>query len=114
MKTAFNSRLAFRNARGSIGFALYAAGLVLAFGPLRIAIAGDAAAELSQSVPAHAPGKWRATGDLVTARFSHTSTLLLNGQVLAAGGVGSDLLTTLASAELCDPPTGVWTATGSM
>jgi Galactose oxidase, central domain len=65
-------------------------------------------------VPAPAPGKWRATGELVTARAYHTATLLLNGQVLVTGGVGEDGLTALASAELYDPATGVWTETGSM
>ena len=78
------------------------------------AIAGDnAAAELSQSVPAHAPGRWRATGDLVTARWNHSATLLSNGQVLVAGGLGTGSIF-LASAELYDPATGTWTETGSM
>ena len=107
--------IAFLNPRVLTGFALYAAGLVLAFAPMSSAVAGDnAAAELSQSVPAHAPGRWRATGDLVTARCrSH-------GDVAAerAGAGGrrhrQRWLTVLASAELYDPATGVWTATGSM
>ena len=100
----------FLNPCALIGFALYAAGLALAFGPVSSAAAGDnAAAELNQSVPAQAPGHWRVTGDLVTARYGHTATLLPNRQVLVAGG-----LYFLASAELYDPTTGVWTATGSM
>ena len=115
MKTVSTSRTLLLNSRILIGFALYVAGLVLGVAFTGSAVAEDnVAAELSQSVPTHAPGKWKATGDLGTARFSHTSTLLLNGQVLVAGGVGSDLLTSLASAELYDPATGVWTATGSM
>jgi len=40
-----------------------------------------------------------------TARYYHTATSLLNGQVLVVSGV---------SPELYDPATGVWTATGSM
>ena len=32
-------------------------------------------------------GAWTATGSLNTGRCCHTTTLLLNGQVLAAGGV---------------------------
>ena len=73
MKTACTSRLAFLNPRILIGFALYAAGLVLAFGIMSSAVAGDnPTAELSPSVPAQAPGKWKVTGSLVTARYRHT------------------------------------------
>src|SRR6266516_2152112 len=115
MKAARPPQIIFLNPRVLIGFALYAIGLVLALAPMSSAIAGDnPAAEMSQSTPAHAPGKWRATGDLVTARFSHTATLLLNRQVLVTGGIGSDGLTVLASAELYDPAIGMWTATGRM
>ena len=87
MKTECNSRAALLNSRILVGFALYAAGLVLAFAPMSSAAAEDnAAAELSQSVPATAPGAWKVTGDLVTARYGHTATLLPNGQVLVSGG----------------------------
>ena len=114
MKTESTSRLAFLNPRVLIGFALYAAGVVLAFAAMSSAAAGDNAdAELSQSVPAQAPGKWRITGRMTTAREYHTATLLRNGQVLVAGGFNSTA-TDLASAELYDPATGTWTATGSM
>src|SRR6266571_1404824 len=112
MKRECTSQLTFRNPRVSIGFALYAAGLVLAMAFIGSVVAGDNdTAELSQSVPAHAPGKWKATGDLGTARFSHTATLLPNGQVLVAGGFNNH---DLASAELYDPATGLWTETGSL
>jgi hypothetical protein len=80
MKTKSNSRSAFFNPRVVIGFALCAAGLVLA------AAEDKTATELSQSVPAQASGTWEVTGNLVTARHGHTSTLLSNGQVLVAGG----------------------------
>ena len=57
-------------------------------------------------------GTWSATGSLGTARFSHTATLLPNGQVLVVGGgYGS---TVLASAELYDPVSGTWMTTGSL
>ena len=47
-----------------------------------------------------------------TARDFHTATLLPNGKVLVAGGAnGSGFL---ASAELYDPATGTWSATGSL
>jgi len=61
-------------------------------------------------------GTWTATGSLITARFNHTATLLPNGEVLVAGGqVGADgVEPNLASAELYNPVTGTWTATGTM
>jgi N-acetylneuraminic acid mutarotase len=112
MKTQSTSRLTFRNLRVLTGFALYAAGMVLAFGAMSSRAAGDnAAAELSQSVPAQAPGRWRITGSMATGRDLHTATLLPNGQVLVAGGSNGGVL---ASAELYDPATRVWTATGSL
>ena len=42
----------------------------------------------------------------------HTETLLLNGKVLLAGGVDSS--DPLARAELYDPTSGTWSATGSL
>ena len=47
---------------------------------------------------------------MVTARQRHTATLLPNGKVLLAGGLGPSP----ASAELYDPSTGIWSATGSL
>jgi hypothetical protein len=48
---------------------------------------------------------------MTTPRQSQTATLLQNGQVLVIGGVNST--GTLTSAELYDPATGKWSATGS-
>jgi N-acetylneuraminic acid mutarotase len=48
-----------------------------------------------------------------TGRTDHTATLLPNGQVLVAGGIDASA-TPLASAELYNPATGIWTGTGSM
>jgi Galactose oxidase, central domain/Kelch motif len=65
--------------------------------------------------PALAAGTWTATGSLTTPRIDHTATLLSNGKVLVAGGfVGTLPNPVLASAELYDPATGAWSATGSM
>jgi len=66
---------------------------------------------------AHASsGTWSATGSMSVARWDHTATLLPTGRVLVAGG--TDLPTSagasLASAELYDPATGTWSATGPM
>jgi N-acetylneuraminic acid mutarotase len=65
---------------------------------------------------AAAPGTWKATGSMQTARWFHTATLLRSGKVLVAGGeinVGFGTGKT-ATAELYDPVTGAWHATGSL
>lgn len=56
-------------------------------------------------------------GRLNIASYEHTATLLLNGNVLVAGGFGTTgPLTTgpLNSAELFDPATNIWTLTGNL
>lgn len=53
------------------------------------------------------------TGSMVTARNVASATRLPNGQVLVSGGIDSTY-TEISSAELYDPATGMWTATGSM
>ena len=45
--------------------------------------------------------------------MNHTATLLPNGKVLVAGGFDISG-NALASAELYDPASGTWTATGSL
>lgn len=62
--------------------------------------------------PAVATGAWSGVGSLATARSYHTATLLPSGQVLVSGGDGAS--GPLNSAELYDPTTGTWGATGSM
>ncbi|WP_407562913.1 Kelch repeat-containing protein [Streptomyces sp. 184] len=59
---------------------------------------------------------WTATGALGTARHGHSSTVLVDGTVLVAGGIGpagpeAEEGGRLASAELYDPATGTWTPT---
>src|SRR5437588_731838 len=56
------------------------------------------------SADAQSPGAFAATGNMITPRFGHTATLLLNGKVLITGG---------PNAELYDPATGAFTATGA-
>jgi Galactose oxidase, central domain/Kelch motif len=61
-------------------------------------------------------GKFSPTGSMTTARAFHTATLLADGRVLVGGGSPAAWGTTvhLASAEIYDPKTGTFTATGSM
>ena len=53
------------------------------------------------------------TGSLNIPRFAHTATMLNNGLILIAGGIGSDG-NSLASAELYNPITAVSTPTGNL
>ncbi len=52
---------------------------------------------------------------MATGRYNHTATLLPNGKVLVAGGMfdvpSENSKTILASAELFDPATGLWSPT---
>src|SRR2546427_10619757 len=52
------------------------------------------------------------TGSLTTPRDLHTATLLNNGKVLVAGGIGPTTFPLVA--ELFDPASGTFTATGSL
>src|SRR5215471_2196944 len=59
---------------------------------------------------ASAAGSWNTVGTLPNAPgYSCTATLLFNGKVLVAGGVNAG-----NGAQLYDPTTGKWTATGPM
>ena len=60
-------------------------------------------------------GKFTPAGSLVTARTRNTATLLPDGRVLVVGGsTCGGSCSSLATAELYDPTTGNFTATGSM
>jgi len=59
------------------------------------------------------------TGSTITSRSEHTASMLPSGKVLVAGGLGPPKTAMapslpVATAELYDPATGAFTATGSM
>ncbi len=83
----------------------------------KVLVAGGSLGDLLPSAELYDPGSgsWTATGNMIEARVGHRATLLPDGTVLVACGGhsdGSDLM--LAPAELYDPSSGSWTATGNM
>ena len=82
----------------------------------RSSVGGPAIASAELYNPA--TGTWTPAGALGTARFGHSATVLANGKVLVAGGftLGStaNAQPVLDTAELFDPATGTFTATGAM
>jgi Kelch motif/Galactose oxidase, central domain len=86
--------------------------------PTASELAEPTAAPTSPAVTGPA-GAWVATGSMGTPRFGHTAVRLLDGRVLVAGGSGgptggNDPEFVLTAAELYDPDSGTWSATGSM
>ena len=78
-----------------------------------LAIGGEVEAELFDP----ATDKFSPTGSMSVAREGPTATLLRDGRVLVAGGsvnLASTKFQDLASAEIYDPKTGKFSATGSM
>ena len=55
---------------------------------------------------------WKPAGNMATARFGLTATLLPDGRVLTTGGFNGT--NPVSSADLRDPTTGSWSASGSM
>lgn len=98
---------------------LLADGRVLVAGgcttPLLSASCGPAGPTASAALYDARTGRWTATARMGVTRLFQTATVLPNGKVLVAGGCGDPgCATARASAELYDPHTGQWTATGRM
>jgi hypothetical protein len=89
-------------------------GLVLIAGGLDDGGASPTGVTATAELYNPAAGTFASTGTMISAREWHTATLLTNGFVLIAGGVGADQATGLATAELYRPATGSFVQTGSM
>jgi hypothetical protein len=78
--------------------------------------AGLSPAPTPTPLPAAGPGgDWIPTGSMATPRAGHAAVRLLDGRVLALGGDGSPQPPfDPSTAELYDPATGTWSATGGM
>ena len=74
---------------------------------LRFTLPAMLASALGAASLASAQSLFTATGSLNDARDSHTATRLADGRVLAVAGTNSGW--PVASAEIYDPSTGVWT-----
>jgi len=100
--------------RQSFRTALACFALLIAYVDARycqIALAAGPTPDATAAAP-----RWVATGNLNTPRNSHTATLLANGDVLVAGGIGDSInpLVVVGGAELYDVATGTWRVTGSL
>lgn len=96
------------------GRVLVAGGYTGLYDPLPVPLSGNAITASAELYDV-ATGAFTPTGNLTTARAYHTATLLADGRVLIAAGRGAGRSEdNLTSAELYDPSTGSFTATGSM
>jgi len=86
-----------------------------------VCVGADGALLGSAEIYSPTTGTWRSAGSMVTPRLSHAATLIEGpacgtacGKVLVSGGVFDGTGDFTPSAELFDPGTGLWSATGPM
>ncbi len=107
----------FSSAGGS-GQRTFHTAVLLGNGLVLIAGGSDNAGKTTNSAQIYNPqtGAYSATGSMVVSRDWHSATLLPDGRVLIAGGRTSagNSYTYAAAAEIYNPATGVFSATGSM
>src|SRR4051812_14015196 len=84
--------------------------------PVRISLIVIGVFGVSLNAIAQAGGTFVPAAKMAVGRSGHTATLMRDGRVLIAGGYDVGYLSgpLLASAELYDPSTGAFSATGSM
>lgn len=104
-------------ARTSARAVLLANGTVLAMGGC---INSDCLGSTTTSAEVYNPstGKWTTTGSMLRGRAEFVTVLLSSGKVLVAGGCTSysanGCLAVTTAAELYNPSTGKWSATGAL
>lgn len=87
---------------------------LLADGTVLLAGGNNSTAAMSAEIYVPTTDSFHATGNMTKARGAHAATLLLNGKVLIAGGDPvNPVFLTPGTAELFDPSTGTFTATGN-
>jgi hypothetical protein len=91
---------------------LLADGQVLVAGGITLQPDGNGGEQDSAELYDPVAGSFSPTGTMTSARDAHTATLLPDGRVLIAGGIGNDGV--LDTAELYDPVTGLFTFAGHM
>ena len=91
-------------------------GTLVPLGNGKVLLAGEHDSRTGTELYDPGTGKWATTGYLRVGRGGHSTTLLKDGRVLIAGGVDfyAEGTPVFASAELYDPKTERWVATGSM
>lgn len=91
---------------------------VTLLGDGRVLVAGGNASGIGLTAGAELydpeTGTWRATRDMLVARFDHSATLLPDGRVLVAGGTQPASGGVFATSELYDPETETWSASNLM
>lgn len=83
----------------------------------KVLVAGGYANSVTKTAELYDPSTetFTYTGSMTSRRVAHTATLLKNGKVLIVGGDSEDPFDgEMSSAEIYDPATGLFTATGSM